>query len=637
MINIQFPDGSKKPFEKEVNGFQIAKSISPSLAKKSLVMKVDGELMDMSYKFESDAAVEFVTTEDAEALEIIRHDAAHILAMAAKELFPDIQITIGPAIENGFYYDFSCKTPFTEEDLPKLEAQMRKIVKRDVKFERALMPRDEAIEYFKSIGEHYKAEIISDIPAGETITVYKQGDFMDLCRGPHAPSTGKIKVFKLLKVAGAYWRGDSNNEMLQRVYGTAWATQEQLDQHLFQLEEAEKRDHRKLGKEMNLFHFQEEAPGCVFWHNKGWNAYQALISYMRSKQKKYGYDEINTPETIDRSLWEKSGHWEKFGQNMYTAQTEDENRIMALKPMNCPGHVQVYKSEIHSYKELPIRLCEFGKVHRYEPSGALHGLMRVRAFTQDDAHIFCAPEQLQEECKRICAMILDIYKDFGFQNISIKFSDRPEKRIGSDDVWQKAEDALQEAAKSAGLECKLNKGEGAFYGPKLEFVLRDAIGRDWQIGTLQVDMNLPNRLGAHYVGEDGNKHEAVMLHQATFGSLERFFGILLEHYAGKLPLWMSPQQVVIMSITNDVENYATEVYNKLKASGIRAVLDINNDKIGYKIRKHSLSKIPVQIVVGKQEALDRQVNIRRLGEKEQENLELEQFISKFVLEAQQPI
>ncbi len=637
MISISFPDGSKREFTRGIHGQDIAASISKSLEKKAVAIKLDGKQFDLTHAINVNATIEIITSDSEEGLEIIRHDAAHILAQAAKELYPNLQLTIGPAIENGFYYDFFSPEPMTEEDLPKLEARMKQIVERNLPFKRMSMSKSDAISYFKKIGEHYKVQLIESIPDGEEISLYSQGEFIDLCRGPHAISTGRIRVFKLLKVAGAYWRGDSKNEMLQRVYGTAWATQEDLDAYLSQIEEAEKRDHRKAGREMKLFHFQEEAPGAVFWHPKGWQMFQALVEYMRRSQKLSGYQEINTPEVMDKVLWEQSGHWEKFGQNMFTAEAGDDDRHYAIKPMNCPGGVQVYKHELRSYRDLPLRLSEFGKVHRYEPSGALHGLMRVRAFTQDDAHIFCTPEQLMDECKKICDDTLLVYRDFGFDDIRIKFSDRPEKRIGSDAVWDKAEAALLSAAQNAGLQCILSPGEGAFYGPKLEFALRDAIGRDWQIGTLQVDLNLPERLGAYYIGEDGQKHQVVMLHKAIFGSLERFIGILIEHYAGKLPLWLAPTQVVVASITNDVDDYARLVYDELKSKGVRVELDLDNEKLNYKIRKHSLLKVPVIIVIGKQEAAENKVALRRFGETTQENLELSEFISRFTNEIKPPL
>jgi threonyl-tRNA synthetase len=638
VVKVTLPDGSSRQFDGAVDGFSVAEDISKSLRKSAIAIKVNGELKDLSYQIEVDAAVEIITPESEDGLEIIRHDAAHILAEAVKELFPETQVTIGPTIENGFYYDFAREEPFTPADLKKIEAQMKKIVARNDKIERRVMSRKEAIEHFQAQGEEYKVEIIKDLPEDQEISIYFQGEkFADLCRGPHAPSTGKVKAFKLMKLAGAYWRGDSNNAMLQRIYGTAWASQDDLDAYLHRLEEAEKRDHRKLGKEMNLFHFQEEAPGAVFWHPKGWALFQLLIDYMRARQEKAGYVEINTPELMDYSIWETSGHAEKFGENMFSATAGDDGRKYAIKPMNCPGGVQVFKHGAYSYRQLPMRVAEFGKVHRYEPSGSLHGLLRVRAFTQDDAHIFCTEEQITEECVKTCKLVLDIYKDFGFEEVRVKFSDRPEKRIGSDEVWDKSEAALKEAINAMGVEYTLNPGEGAFYGPKIEFVLRDAIGRDWQLGTIQIDLNLPERFGATYTGADGNKHHPVMIHRALFGSLERFTGILLEHHAGKLPLWLAPVQVVIAAITNDVDDYARKIYEKLKAAGIRVKLDLDSDKIGYKIRKHSLAKVPVIVALGKQEQEKGTVALRRLGSQEQELLELDKFIAKIKEEAAMPI
>ena len=548
-----------------------------------------------------------------EKLEIIRHDCAHVLAEAVQALFPDTQVTIGPVIENGFYYDFAKDKPFTLEDLVVIEKKMHEIIKKGESFKREVWTRKEAIEYFSKKNETYKVELINDIPESEEITIFKQGNWLDLCRGPHGKTTKEIgDGFKLTKVAGAYWRGDSNKKMLTRIYGTAWKNKKDLKRYIQQLEEAEKRDHRKLGKDMNLFHFQEEAPGSVFWHPKGWNLFQSLINYMRKRQENAGYVETNTPDLLDRSLWEKSGHWEKFGENMFTTEAK-EDRIYAIKPMNCPGAVEVYKQGLKSYRDLPLRLAEFGKVHRYEPSGALHGLMRVRAFTQDDAHIFCTEEQITSESKIVCDLILSIYRDFGFENITIKYSDRPLKRVGSDEIWDKAEKALISAMEKTDLEYTLNPGEGAFYGPKLEFVLRDAIGRDWQCGTLQVDLNLPERLGANYIGEDGQKKTPVMLHRALFGSLERFAGILIEHYAGNLPLWLSPTQVAIATITSDSDNYANEIFNQLKVLGIRSEIDTRNEKIGYKIREHSAIKTPIIFILGKKEVENKTISIRKLG------------------------
>jgi threonyl-tRNA synthetase len=571
--------------------------------------------------------VEIVTRGDDEGVDLLRHDAAHVLAEAAKELYPDLQVTIGPTIEDGFYYDFARETPFTPEDLEKLEGRMREIVARDEPITREVWERDQAIAYFESIGEQYKAEIIRDLPEQEIITIYKQGDFVDLCRGPHLPSTGRLgTAFKLTKIAGAYWRGDAKNAMLQRVYGTAWADDKALKAYLRRLEEAEKRDHRRLGRQMDLFHFQEEAPGAVFWHPRGWRLFQSLINYMRQRQDSAGYQEINTPDIMDRALWEQSGHWESFSEHMYTTDTADE-RVFALKPMNCPGCVQVYKHGIKSYKDLPIKMSEFGKVHRYEPSGALHGLLRVRAFTQDDAHIFCTDDQIQEECRKVCELVLGIYRDFGFDDILIKFADRPENRVGSEDVWDKSEAALKAAVESTGLDYSVNPGEGAFYGPKLEFVLRDAIGRDWQCGTLQVDLNLPERLGANYFADDGQRHRPVMLHRALFGSLERFTGILLEHYAGNLPLWLAPQQVMVATVVSDADEYAAEVSDALVSAGLTSDTDLRNETISYKVRQHSVEKVPVIFVVGKREAEERTVSIRRLGDKRQKTMPLAEAIA----------
>ena len=559
MPKITLPDGSVRSFDATTTGAEVASSIGKSLARDAVAVRVDGHLWDLARDIESDAAVDIVTRDTDDGLELLRHDAAHVLAEAVKELWPDTQVTIGPAIENGFYYDFAREEPFTEDDLEVIEKRMQDIVDRDEAIDREVWARDEAVKFFRSIGEEYKAEIIESIPSDEALTLYRQGNFIDLCRGPHLPSTGKLgKAFKLTRVSGAYWRGDSNNAMLQRIYGTAWSTEKQLRKYLLMLEEAEKRDHRRLGRTMDLFHFQEEAPGAVFWHPKGWNLFQKLIDYMRQAQNKVGYQEVNTPELMDRSLWERSGHWESFGQNMFTADTED-GRTFAIKPMNCPGHVQVFKQGITSYRDLPCRLAEFGKVHRYEPSGALHGMLRVRAFTQDDAHIFCTAEQITDESITVCNLILGIYRDFGFSDVRIKFADRPEVRVGDDDVWDQAEAALLKALEASGLDYTHNPGEGAFYGPKLEFVLRDAIGRDWQCGTLQVDLNLPSRLGATYIGEDGNKHTPVLLHRAIFGSLERFIGILLEHHAGNVPLWLAPTQIKVLTITSDADEFAEEV------------------------------------------------------------------------------
>ncbi len=569
-------------------------------------------------------------------IDILRHDTAHVLAMAVQELFPDTQVTIGPVIENGFYYDFDRKEPFTEKDLGTIEKKMKEIVNRNEKTSFKVMSREDAIKLFSDKGENYKVEIIKDLPESEKLKVYYHGEWFDLCKGPHLESTGKIgKAFKLTKVAGAYWRGDSNNPMLQRIYGTAWETQDDLENYLNLLKEAEKRDHRKLGKELDLFHFQEEAPGSVFWHAKGWTLFRTLIDYMRKRQEEAGYEEINTPDIMDKSLWERSGHLEKFGDNMFTTEAREE-RVYALKPMNCPGCVQVYKQGLKSYRDLPLRVAEFGKVHRYEPSGALHGLMRVRAFTQDDAHIFCTEDQITEESKKVCDLVLSIYKDFGFENVSIKFSDRPEKRVGNDDVWDKSEAALREAMEATGLEYTLNPGEGAFYGPKLEFILKDAIGREWQCGTLQVDLNLPERLGGHYVAEDGQKHNPVMLHRALFGSLERFTGILIEHYAGNLPLWLAPTQAVVAPITSDINEYAERVYLSLKNNGIRVEKDLRNEKISYKIRENSLKKIPFQLILGKNEMEDKTVTLREFGNDNQEKIKFEKLNDFFQKKCMMP-
>ncbi len=589
------------------------------------------------YSNENNSKIEIIKKEDVDALSIIRHDCAHVMAEAVQELFPGTQVTIGPAIENGFYYDFARKTPFTTDDLKKIENKMHEIIKKDKKFIREIWTRQDAINYFSQKGEKYKTELINDLSKDEIISIYKQGDWLDLCKGPHTPSTKYIgKAFKLMKVAGAYWRGDSNKEMLTRIYGTAWRNEKELSEYLMQIEEAEKRDHRKLGKEMDLFHFQEEAPGAVFWHPKGWLLFQSLINYMRLRQDKEEYVETNTPELLDRSLWEMSGHWEKFGENMFTTDAR-EDRVYAIKPMNCPGAVEVYKQGLKSYRDLPLRMSEFGKVHRYEPSGALHGLMRVRAFTQDDAHIFCTENQITNESKKVCELILSIYKDFGFTDVHIKFSDRPKKRVGDDAIWDKAEAALKEAMEATGLEYTFNPGEGAFYGPKLEFVLRDAIGRDWQCGTLQVDLNLPERLGATYVAEDGQKKIPVMLHRALFGSLERFTGILIEHYAGHLPLWLSPKQIIIATITSDTNEYAEFVKNNLIDVGLRADIDLRNEKIGYKIREHSSAKIPVILAVGKKEEENKTVSLRRLGDTKTEIIPLEDIIKNLQKESLSPI
>ena len=632
MPNIHLLDGKKISFEKSMDGFELVKKISKSLQKEALIMSVNGELKDLSFEIRKDAKIKIITSKDKEGLEVLRHDTAHILAMAVQELYPGTQVTIGPIIENGFYYDFARKEPFTEDDLIKIEKKMEQIVDRNDKTSRHVWRREDAIKHFKKIGEKYKAEIIESIPAGEEVSVYSHGNWSDLCRGPHLSSTGKIgKAFKLIKVSGAYWRGDSKNEMLQRIYGTCWTSKKELEEYLHRLEEAEKRDHRKLGKEMDLFHFREESPGAVFWHEKGWTLFQRLIEYMRMKQRLAGYKEINTPELLDRSLWEKSGHWEKFSEHMYTSETPDE-KLFAIKPMNCPGCVQVFNQGLKSYRDLPLKLSEFGKVHRYEPSGALHGLLRVRAFTQDDAHIFCTEDQITEETLSVTNLILKIYKDLGFENVILKYSDRPEKRVGDDKIWDKSESALLTAIKLSKLEYTINKGEGAFYGPKIEFVLRDAIGRDWQCGTLQVDLNLPGRLGASYVDKDGIKKIPVMLHRALFGSLERFIGILIENYAGKLPFWLAPTQVVALPIAVENNEYVKKLFEDLFKEGIKCEVDLRNQKINYKIREHSLAKIPMILVCGKREVAENTVTVRRLGSEKQETLKREDLI-KNILDA----
>jgi len=637
MPQIQLLDGKKIEFTKSINGFDLTKKISKSLEKVALIMEVDGQLKDLSYEIKKNSKVRIITPKDKEGLEVLRHDAAHILAMAVQELFPKTQVTIGPVIEDGFYYDFSRKEPFTEEDLKKIEKRMEEIVDRDEKTFRETRGRDDAIKHFSKIGEKYKAEIIKSIPKGEEVSIYHHGKWHDLCRGPHLPSTGKIgKAFKLTKVSGAYWRGDSNNEMLQRIYGTCWSSKKDLDDYLHRLEEAEKRDHRKLGKEMDLFHFREESPGSVFWHEKGWLLFQRLVEYMRTKQRLAGYKEINTPELLDKTLWEKSGHWEKFGEHMFTSETPDE-KIFAIKPMNCPGCVQVFNQGLKSYRDLPLKLSEFGKVHRYEPSGALHGLLRVRAFTQDDAHIFCTEDQITQESLSVTNLILEIYKDLGFENVVLKYSDRPEKRVGDDKVWDKSEAALLSAIKKSKLEYTINKGEGAFYGPKIEFVLTDAIGRDWQCGTLQVDLNLPNRLGASYIDKDGNKKVPVMLHRALFGSLERFIGILIENYAGKLPFWLSPSQAVVCSIAEEHNNYVKKLFEDLFKVGIKCAVDLRNQKINYKIREHSIAKVPVIVVCGKKEIEENTVTIRRLGSDKQETIKQEELIKSLLEDNKLPL
>ena len=636
MLNITLLDGKKLKFTGKVNGYDIAKTISPSLAKKALVIKVNDSFKDLSTIIEKDSTVQIITLDDDYGLEVIRHDTAHVLAMAVQELFKDTQVTIGPVIENGFYYDFSRKKPFTDEDLVKIEEKMREIIDRDEPTTREVWDREKAIEHFKKKGELYKAEIIKSIPTKEEISIYFHGKWHALCRGPHLTSTGKIgKAFKLTKLAGAYWRGDSNNEMLQRIYGTCWRNKKELDDYLHRIEEAEKRDHRKLGKVMNLFHFQEESPGAVFWHEGGWQLFQSLIDFMRERQTEAGYREVNTPDILDKTLWEKSGHWEKFQEHMYTTKTPDE-RVFAIKPMNCPGCVQIFNQGLKSYRDLPLKLSEFGKVHRYESSGSLHGLMRVRSFTQDDAHIFCTENQITDETLKVTKLILDIYKAFGFEDVILKYSDRPAKRVGDDKLWDKAEAALLEAVKASKLDYSINKGEGAFYGPKIEFVLRDTIGRDWQCGTLQVDFNLPGRLGATYIDKDGVKKNPVMLHRALFGSLERFIGILIEHYAGKLPLWLSPKQVAILPISQEFDDYAKKISVELDKNKIRNIIDLKNEKINYKIREHSLSKIPILMICGSKEQESQSITLRRLGQEKQDTLPLKEALNLLVKESSAP-
>jgi len=638
-IAITLPDGKVRQFPGPVTGAEIAAAIGPGLAKAALAIKVDEVVKDLAARVERDARVAIITRDSAEALELLRHDAAHVMAEAVKELYPETQVTFGPATETGFYYDFARDQPFTPEDLDKIEKRMHEVVDRDEPITREEWERDRAVQFFASIGEKYKAEWINEIPRDEAISLYRQGGFVDLCTGPHLPSTAKLgHAFKLMKVAGAYWRGDARNQQLQRVYGTAWPDEKALKQYLFQLDEAEKRDHRRLGRELDLFHQQEEAVGSVFWHPKGWTLYRTIESYLRNRLDKAGYLEIRTPQLIDRSLWEKSGHWEKFRQAMFTVRDEDEGRerVLAVKPMSCPGHVQVFRQHLHSYRELPLRLAEFGSCHRNEPSGALHGIMRVRAFTQDDAHIFCTEQQITPETIAFCNLLRSVYRDFGFDDVTIKLADRPPVRAGSDEVWDKAEAWLKDAVEAAGLAYTLNPGEGAFYGPKLEFVLRDAIGRDWQCGTLQVDFVLPERLDASYIGEDGQRHRPVMLHRAIFGSMERFIAIVIEHYAGRFPLWLAPVQAVVATITSDADGYAEEVRAACAAAGLRVEADLRNEKINYKIREHSLAKIPALLVVGKREAETGAVALRRLGGQDQEVLALSEAIARLTREAAVP-
>jgi len=637
MPQIQLLDGKKIPFTKSINGFDLVKKISKSLEKLALIMEVNGELKDLSFEIKKDSKVKIITHKDKEGLDAMRHDTTHIMAMAVQELFPSTKIAIGPAIKNGFYYDFSRKEPFTPQDLEKIEKKMKEIVEKNEPTKREVWERKQARDHYKKIGENYKVELVDGIPEDQEVSVYYHGKWRDLCRGPHLTSTGKIgKYFKLTKVSGAYWRGDPNNEMLQRIYGTSWPSKKELDEYLKQIEEAEKRDHRKLGKEMDLFHFREESPGSVFWHEKGWNLFQRLIEYMRLKQRNAGYREINTPELLDKSLWEKSGHWDKFGDLMFTSETPDE-KVFAIKPMNCPGCIQVFNQGLKSYRDLPLKLSEFGKVHRYEPSGALHGLLRVRAFTQDDAHIFCTEQQITEECTNVTNLILDIYKNLGFKKVFLKYSDRPEKRVGDDNIWDKSEKALLAAIKKTKLEYETNKGEGAFYGPKIEFILRDAIGRDWQCGTLQVDLNLPGRLGATFVDKDGSKKTPVMLHRALFGSLERFIGILIENYAGKLPFWLNPTQVVVLPISEEHNKYAKKIFEEIFKEGINCRVDLRNQKINYKIREHSLAKVPLLFICGDKEMKGKSVTIRKLGSEKQEKIKLDKAISKIKLLNKLPV
>ena len=638
MVTLTFPDGATRDYDDGITPMVVAKSISSGLAKKVLAAKIDGELRDATREIEGDAKIELVTAQDPEGLELIRHDAAHVMAEAVQELFPGTQVTIGPVIENGFYYDFARDEPFSEDDFAAIEKKMAFIINRNDKFTREVWDRNEAIKLFKDMGEDYKAELISDLPEDETITIYKQGQWYDLCRGPHLPSTGKIgKAFKLMKVAGAYWRGDSNNAQLQRIYGTAWASQEDLDAHLKQIEEAEARDHRRLGRQLELFHFQEEAQGQAFWHPNGWTLYTVLRSYMARRQKEYGYQEIKTPQMMDRKFWEKSGHWAKYRENMFIAEIADEDKVLAFKPMNCPCHIQVFNQGQKSYRDLPLRYAEFGSCHRYEPSGALHGLMRVRGFTQDDGHIFCTLEQVTDEVKAFTELLKSVYADLGFDDVKVNFSTRPDTRVGSDEYWDMAEDALGKAADASGLEVVLNEGDGAFYGPKLDFVLRDAIGREWQAGTIQLDPNMPERLDASYIGADDQKHAPVMLHRAVLGSFERFLGILIENYAGKFPLWLSPVQDVVATITSDADGYAEEVAKELRAAGLRVETDLRNEKINYKIRELSADrKIPVIAVVGQKEADARKVALRRLGGRNQEIMSLEDAAAALSEEALPP-
>jgi threonyl-tRNA synthetase len=638
MVALTFPDGARRDYPDGITGLDVAKGISPSLAKRTVAMALDGRVADLSDPIAHDAKIEFLIREDPRALELIRHDAAHVLAEAVQSLWPGTQVTIGPVIENGFYYDFFRNQPFTPEDLPAIEQKMREIIARDKPFTKEVWSRDQAKRAFHDMGEQFKVELVDAIPAEQDIKIYRQGDWFDLCRGPHMTSTGKVgDAFKLTKVAGAYWRGDSNREMLSRIYGTAFAKQDELNAYVKQIEEAEKRDHRRLGREMDLFHFQEEAPGAVFWHARGWTLFQGLEQYIRRRQADAGYIEVNSPQLMDSQLWVTTGHMQAYRDMMFlTQKREDDDRVFAIKPMNCPGHIQIFKNGLKSYRDLPLKIAEFGKVHRFEPSGALHGLMRVRAFTQDDAHVFITESQIAEESLKINNLILSIYEDFGFPDVHIKFSDRPDKRIGDDAMWDKAEAALMQALKASGRPWTLNKGEGAFYGPKLEYVLRDAIGRDWQCGTVQVDLNMPGRLGAFYIDEHSNKVTPVMLHRAMFGSLERFTGILIEHYAGHFPLWLAPVQAVVATITSDADAYAREVAAAAQHQGLRVETDLRNEKINYKVREHSLAKVPVLLVVGKKEAAERAVSIRRLGSDKQSVMPLDAGLAALVDEAVPP-
>jgi threonyl-tRNA synthetase len=641
-VTITFPDGKQRQVAKGTTGLEIAKSISPSLAKRTVAMQLNGALADLADPINHDASINFVSRTDPVALELIRHDTAHVLAEAVQSLWPGTQVTIGPVIDSGFYYDFAKQQPFEPEDIPKIEKRMGEIIAKNAPFTKEVWSRDKAKEFFKDKGEYFKVELVDAIPENQDLKIYKQGEWLDLCRGPHMTSTGQIgKAFKLMKFAGAYWRGDSTKPQLQRIYGTAFATEEELKAYLHQLEEAEKRDHRKLGREMDLFHFQEEAPGSVFWHPKGWTLFQTLIAYMRRQQQRAGYTEVNTPDMMEKHFWELSGHWENYGENMFTTVLPDE-RVFCCKPMNCPGHVQIYKNGLKSYRDLPLRIAEFGKVHRYEPSGALHGMLRVRHFTQDDAHIFLTEHQIMEECLKINDLLLSIYKDFGFENIVIKLSLRPDKRVGSDELWDKAEkalgDVLEEVKRRSNdqIKTEIQPGEGAFYGPKLEYVLRDAIGRDWQCGTTQVDFNLAGRLGAFYIDEKSEKKTPVMIHRAIFGSLERFTGILIENFAGHFPLWLAPLQIVVAPIVSDANDYAIEVAEKAKALGLRVETDLRNEKINLKVREHSLTKVPVILVVGKREAEERKVSVRRLGSQDQTVLGLDEALGALAAEAVPP-